>query len=327
MPVADSSHTKKVVVATHGHCFDGAASAAVFIRLISHIEGNGLSFSYRTCGYSPVAKPLNDATLCGDINAVLDYRYSTHSNLHWYFDHHATAFVDDAHRAHFDSHNDGRKYHDPTYGCCAKLVAVVARDRFGLHLPELAPLLEWAEIIDTARFESPEQAIARQLPVLQLMTVIEHQGSASTLARFVPGLAFQHVEEVARDAAVRRAWKRLAPHHREFVKSVRERARPMGAVVLVDLSDQLREVVGKFVTYALYPDSSYSVVLTRSRTKLKLSIGFNPWSKHPRRHDIGAICARYGGGGHAVVGAVALPPTEIEQARQAACDIARELDG
>jgi len=326
MPVAEPSPSKHVVVATHGHCFDGAASAALFTRLMSHIDGKNLTFSYRGCGYSPTSGPLGADVLCGDVNAVLDYRYTTHPNLHWYFDHHATAFADDEQREHYAQNRDGRRFHDPSYGCCAGLIVDVANQKFGLRVPELDPLVRWAHTIDTASFDSAEEAIERRHPVLRLMTVLEHQGNASTLARLVPRLATQHVEEVASDAFVRRAWKRLAGHHRAFVKRVRDRSRPMGNVVLVDLSDEIREVVGKFVTYALFPQSSYSVVLSRGRSKLKLSIGFNPWSTLPRFHDISEICARHGGGGHAVVGAVALPVTELERARQTALDIAEELD-
>lgn len=324
--MAQPSQPKQVVVATHGHCFDGAASAALFTRLMSHVSGPGLTFSYRSCGYSPSSGPLGEDILCGDINAVLDYRYTTHPNLHWYFDHHATAFADVEQREHYEQNRDGRRFHDPTYGCCAALIADVADQKFGLHVPELDPLVKWADTIDTASFESPQEAIERRHPVLRLMTVLEHQGNASTLARLVPRLASRHVEEVASDAIVRRAWKRLAHHHRAFVKRVRDCSRPVGDVVLVDLSDEIREVVGKFVTYALFPQSSYSVILTRGRSKLKLSIGFNPWSTRPRYHDISAICARHGGGGHAVVGAVALPVADLERARQTAIDIAKELD-
>lgn len=326
MAVAEPSQARKVVVATHGHCFDGAASAAVFTRLVSHVEGGSLTFSYRGCGYAPSAKPLGASVLCGDVNAVLDYRYSTHPNLHWYFDHHATAFLDHTYQDHFEKTRANRKFHDPSYGCCAKLVADVATREFGLRLDDLAPLVRWAETIDTAAFESAEEAVARRHPVMRLMTVIEHQGNATTLARLVPRLATQHVEEVAGDPAVRRAWKRLARHHRAFVKRVRERGQPAGCVVFVDLTDEIREVVGKFVTYALYPESCYSVMLTRGRSKLKISIGFNPWSKLPRRHDIGAICARHGGGGHGVVGALAMPADQLDKARATALAIARELD-
>ena len=42
-----------------------------------------------------------------------------------------------------------------------------------------------------------------------------------------------------------------------------------------------------------------------------------------RTHDISKICERYGGGGHAVVGAIALP-TDIERCRQIGSEIVAE---
>jgi hypothetical protein len=99
----------------------------------------------------------------------------------------------------------------------------------------------------------------------------------------------------------------------------------MGTVVLVDLSDELIEVAGKFVTYALFPSSAYSVLLSRSKSKCKISIGYNPWSKLPRRHNIAAICERYGGGGHPVVGAISLAADKLEEAKALATSIAHEL--
>jgi hypothetical protein len=75
----------------------------------------------------------------------------------------------------------------------------------------------------------------------------------------------------------------------------------------------------------LYPQSEYSVLVSRSRTKCKISIGYNPWSPVPRRHNIAAICERYGGGGHPVVGAVTLPPGSVEEAKRLAQSLAEEL--
>jgi hypothetical protein len=87
------------------------------------------------------------------------------------------------------------------------------------------------------------------------------------------------------------------------------------------------DAIGKFVTYALYPDSVYSVVVSRGRSRCKISVGYNPWSKAARTHDISSICKRYGGGGHSVVGAVSLPPTDVDRARAIAVEIVAELNG
>jgi len=326
MPGDDSPEVERVVVATHGHCFDGAASAAVFTRLLTHAFPRSRVFTYRACGYGPKCRPLDASVLSGDCNAVLDYRYSRDPALHWYFDHHPTSFAEPDDQAHFQAHLDGQRFHDPSYGCCAKLVADVARVRFGFADPMLDDLLRWAETIDTASFASAEEAIARQHPALHLMTVLEHNGDSSLLGRLVPALATRPLLEVATSRNIKRRWRNLERLHRAFVQRVRERSVPMGAVVFVDLSDETREVVGKFVTYALFPSSQYSVILSRGRSKLKISVGFNPWSATPRAHDISSLCADFGGGGHPVVGAVAVGLDEIDRAHAVARELVEALN-
>jgi nanoRNase/pAp phosphatase (c-di-AMP/oligoRNAs hydrolase) len=141
----------------------------------------------------------------------------------------------------------------------------------------------------------------------------------------VPRLLERPLFDVARSDDVAKAYEPLRLAHEGFVELVAQRAQVKGGVVLVDLTGELIDVAGKFVTYALYPQSEYSVLVSRSRTKCKISIGYNPWSPVPRRHNIAAICERYGGGGHPVVGAVTLPPGSVEEAKRLAQSLAEEL--
>jgi hypothetical protein len=317
---------RRVLVATHGHCFDGAASAALFTRLLQHLEPGPLEFVYRGCGYGPGQNAVDPGWLDGDINAVLDFRYTPAPQLHWYFDHHRTAFQDPGDREHFEQQAaEGRRFHDEHYGSCCKLIADVGRERFGFDEPLLHELVRWADIIDAARFESAEQAVMRREPELQLMSVLEHHGDAQFLQKLVPQLGTLPVGEVARAPEIQERWAQLSPLHEAFVERVRSRSVRIGQVVYVDLTDQPTEVVGKFVTYALFPDSAYSVIVSRGRTRCKISVGYNPWSPTPRTHDISAICAECGGGGHAVVGAVSLSNSADEQARTLALAIAQRL--
>ena len=75
----------------------------------------------------------------------------------------------------------------------------------------------------------------------------------------------------------------------------------------------------------LVPETTYSVAVTRTPQRTKISVGSNPWSPRPRTHNIATICERYGGGGHAVVGAVSYSPDEVERARATAREIIAEL--
>jgi nanoRNase/pAp phosphatase (c-di-AMP/oligoRNAs hydrolase) len=55
-------------------------------------------------------------------------------------------------------------------------------------------------------------------------------------------------------------------------------------------------------------------------------VGYNPWCGQSSALDISSICARYGGGGHSVVGGVSLPEGERSRAQMIATTIAQELD-
>jgi hypothetical protein len=317
-----------VVVATHGHCFDGMCSAALFTRLARARIAEDATFTYHACGYGPEPGGVNPAILSGDENAILDFRYTAAPNLTWYFDHHATAFASDDERADFAADGGKHKFYDPHYGSCTKLIYDTSRDAFGLEdEPIVTELVRWADIIDAARFSSAEMAVMRQDPALWLMTVVENHGDDVFLSRLVPRLLTEPLEEIARSAEIQAKWTPLRDAHLSFVDKVREKSEERDKVVYVDLTESVIDVVGKFVTYALFPKSVYSVMVSRGKTRCKISVGYNPWSGSERRHDISKICQRYGGGGHAVVGAIALGPGEIEKARQIGLDITRELNG
>ena len=323
----------RVVVATHGHCFDGMCSAVLFTRLYRRRFGaDGATFTYHGAGYGPGQNGVDARELSGDVNAVLDFRFSALPGLDWYFDHHVSAFVTPDDRAAFERRaaegeaaGERRYFHDGAYSSATKLIADVGRARFGLD-PDVDPgLLAWADMIDSAAFPSAEMAVVRAEPELRLMTVVEHSGDDAFLQKMVPRLLEQPLAEVARAPDVAAAYEPLGKAHEAFVKLVEQRAQTVGASVLVDLTDQILEVAGKFVTYALYPESAYSVLASRSKSKCKISVGYNPWSPVPRTHNIAAICERHGGGGHPVVGAISLPADRVDAAKRLARSIAEEL--
>jgi hypothetical protein len=322
-----SSKTPSVVVATHGHCFDGMCSAALFTRLAKHEIAEGAKFTYRACGYGPEQGGVDPSVLTGDENAILDFRYAKNPKLGWYFDHHATAFASPDEKEDFERDGGKHKFYDPDYGSCTKLIYDVSRDRFGIaDTPGIVELVRWADIIDAARFPTAEMAVTRAEPALWLMTVVENHGDDGFLSRVVPRLLGEPLEEIARSPEIQAKWLPLREGHLAFIEKVRANSQPMGSVVYVDLTEVVIEVAGKFVTYALFPKSVYSVMVTRGRTRCKISVGYNPWSGAERKHDISQICRRHGGGGHAVVGAIALPPGDYERAKSLALDIVRELD-
>jgi len=316
-----------LVIATHGHCFDGMASAVLFSWLLDELEGRRHELRVRACGYGIGQPRPADAFEDGALNAILDYRFDPDERLHWYFDHHRTAFADDAERAVFDRRvATGRYFYDGARSSCTKLITDVAREKFGLAAPQLSELVAWADKIDTASFASAEEAIDRSEPVMRLTTVLEQHGDDKLLAQLVPMLRERPLAEVASLPDIRRRYAPLGRKHDQFRERMQQHSELIGRVVLTDLSDAPLEVVGKFVGYALYPDTTYSVVLARLRTSLKIAVGYNPWCGKPLDTDISALCARHGGGGHPVVGGISLPVSQLAVARQIARELAIELD-
>jgi hypothetical protein len=317
----------RAVVATHGHCFDGLCSAVVFTRLLRELKGPAVRFHYLSCGYSPAQRPL-DALLDGDVNAILDYRFCATDRLDWYFDHHRTAFGCDADQAFFAARRSEHPYYyDASYSSCTKLVRDVALARYDIAMPELEPLTAWADKIDSAAFESAEAALDHSHPVMQLVSVVEHHGDGELLARLVPRLLEAPVEDVAKRSEFRELYRKIRRKKAAFAQRVRQNARHRGRVVLVDLSEAELETYGKFVTYALYPDAMYSVILGRFKNGARINVGYNPWSTRELDRDLSSICGRYGGGGHPFVGGITFPAEDVHRAQNVAHEIARELDG
>ena len=321
---------RNVVVATHGHCFDGMCSAVMFTRLLRHVmPDDQLSFTYRSMGYGPGSNGVDPKILTGDENAILDFRFSVAPQLTWYFDHHVSAFPlpDDRSTYERRAHEGAiqHMFHDGTYPSCTKLIADIGKAKFGLDTSGDAELVRWADMIDSASFPSAAMAVARAEPVLHLMTVVEHGGDDAFLNTMIPRLLVEPLEEVARGKDIEAKYEPLAAQNDAFVQLTKQHATLKGHVVVVDLSAASVEVAAKFVTYALWPESAYSVVLSRSPTKCKISIGYNPWSKIERTHNIAKICERHGGGGHPVVGAISLPSDKVERAKEIMNEVVEEL--
>lgn len=320
--------TRDIVIGYHGHCFDGMTSAALLTRLLQRLseQGSALGFRYVGLDHQPGGSHVPEKILSGEINAVVDFRYSMSERLGWWFDHHLSGLVGDAERAHFAGDRSGQKFFDPSYGSCSKLVADVARERFGIELDVHADLVRWAHVIDTAGFASAQQAVELADPALQLMTVIEAHGDDAFIAPRITRLAAgASVAELVAEPSVQKLLAPLLEQHKSTCDVIRSRAVERDGVVFFDLAGSGDDRYNKFIPYWLYPQSRYCVAVSQSRTRSKISVGSNPWAPVPRTHNIADICARYGGGGHAVVGAVSLKADELERARTIAQAISAEL--
>ena len=133
--------------------------------------------------------------------------------------------------------------------------------------------------------------------------------------------------EVLGQPFVRDQLPELLERHREAMELIRERSSCEQGTIYFDITDHPLEGYNKFIPYYLHPQATYSIGLSRSSFRTKIAVGSNPWTKVPadRMVNLAQICERYGGGGHARVGAISFPREKDDLARQAAAEIVAEL--
>jgi hypothetical protein len=314
----------KLRVLYHGHCFDGVASAATFTRFYKQRINPNAEVNYTGLLHRP--GNLFDLDMFdADENAIVDFKYAASEKLTWWFDHHESAFLTPEDEAHFRADRSGRKFLDATRKSCTEFIADVAHEQFGFDVKPIESLVHWAHVIDGALYESPAQCVELKEPALQLMQVIEADPDDHFIEQIIRDLTTQSLETVATSAEVQRRFEPILKQHLETLEAVRGKATFANAVVQFDLIDEGYEGFNKFIPYYLFPETTYSVALTRGPKRTKISVGSNPWAPKPRTHNIAKLCERYGGGGHAVVGAVSFKPEEVEEARQAVREIVAEL--
>ncbi|TMP96211.1 MAG: hypothetical protein E6L09_15340 [Verrucomicrobia bacterium] len=315
----------KLRVLYHGHCFDGVASAATFTRFYNERINAGADVQYAGLLHRPGNLLFEGNMFDGDENAIVDFKYSPSDKLTWWFDHHQSAFLTPEDEAHFQADHSGKKFLDATRKSCTEFIADVAHSKFGFNDEPLRDLVHWAHIIDGALYESAAQCVELKDPPLQLMQAIEADPDETFIEQIIRDLTARPLNEVATSAEVQRRFQPILKQHRETLETIRRKAAYSDGVVHFDLVDEGYEGFNKFIPYYLFPEATYSVALTRAPQRTKISVGSNPWAPRPRRHNIASLCERYGGGGHAVVGAISFAPDEVEAARAALREIVAEL--
>ena len=308
----------------HGNCFDGVSSAAIFTKFYrAKIHKDAEIF------YTPTMHRAGNAfdqdQFDGDENAIVDFKYSADERLTWWFDHHQSAFLTPSDEAHFLADESGKKFLDTTSKSCAEFIARIALEKYGFEDESLAELIHWAHIIDGALYESPAQCVELRSSALKLMQVIEGEKDKQFVEKIIRDLTMKSLDEILKSVEIQAKLKPILEQHWRMVELIKEKAEMERGVVVFDLVAEGVDGYNKFIPYYFHPNTTYTVSITQSAFRTKISVGSNPWSPFQRTHNIAEICERYGGGGHAVVGAVSLKPEDLEKGRAIMREIIEEL--
>ena len=321
----------RVYVFYHDKCFDGACSASLFTRFHRECVAKGAGYEYHGLVHRAGAL-FDENEFNGDENAIVDFKYSSSPKVNWWFDHHLSAFLTEQDQQHYEACQrdpvcGGHKFCDPNYTSCTSFLAHIGSTRFGFNIAPVAELIKWADIVDGARYESAQAAVEMAEPAMKLTLIIESTQDPAFIPRLIPLLTEMPLAEVLAQPFVGDQLPPLLERHRESVGLIKDRSEERDGTIFFDITDQPQEGYNKFIPYYLNPQATYSIGLSKSSFRTKVSVGSNPWTKaDPKRMvNLAQICERYGGGGHARVGAISFPPDKADDARAAAAEIVAEL--
>jgi hypothetical protein len=305
--------TVAVHVCFHNNCFDGAASAALFARFYrDKIKPNAqmrfFGLTHRSGG------GMDRALLDAEASAIVDFGFENTSKLTWWFDHHQSAFASPEDRAAFEADAGDKRFFDPKAPSCTGFIAKILQEKFNYEAAFFKETIHWADIIDAARFPDAKTAVELAAPALQLMSVIEGNRDPGFIPRLIEDLSQRVLSAVIDLPYVKAPLAPITERRKKNQEIVSANGVSERGVASFQLLSTGADFFPKFLAYHLYPEARYSVGLVREASKLKISVGYNPWAKEARTHNISEMCARFGGGGHPVVGAVSFPKEQEARA-------------
>ena len=314
----------KVRVFYHDKCFDGASSAALFSRFYRERIRNDVDFVFSGLLHR-AGSLFNESDFDGDENAIVDFKYSSSPKITWWFDHHESAFLTPQDAEHFEQDQSNRKFYDPDFKSCTSFLAMIAQTRFGFDPAPVAELVRWTDIIDGALYEDAQTAVEMKAPAMKLTMVIESATDSAFGQKLIPMLATRSLQEIIEAPLVAPLLPPLLERHQRSIAILNDRTESKDGTLFFDVTDKDLDGYNKFVPYYLHPESIYSVGLSKSHFRVKVSVGSNPWAPSEPTVNLARVCERYGGGGHARVGAISFDVTQHDAARKAAAEIVEEL--
>ena len=316
----------RVRLCFHDRCFDGTASAALFYRFYRERFDADAQFELTGMTHRAV-QPWTDGLFDGDENVIVDFKYSNSPKVTWWFDHHQSAFLTPSDAEDFRKHPGPNMFYEPDYKSCTKLIADVSQEKFGFDTMPLDDLIYWGDIIDGAQYATPEAAVALDEPATQLALVIEVAPENGLPAKIIPELAYRPLSEMVKLPMVAKHLEPLLDRHRKSIEILRERADAREGVIFFDVSDLDLEGYNKFIPYLLYPECIYSVSVSASAVRAKVSLGTNPWNLANADANLASLAEQFGGGGHARVSAISFDPHDIPRAKEVARELVADLRG
>src|SRR5215813_14149036 len=229
-------HAVRVRVFYHDKCFDGASSAALFSRFYRERIRGDVEFEFTGLVHRAGAL-FDEKQFDGDENAIVDFKYSASPNITWWFDHHESAFLSPADAEHFEHDESNRKFYDPGFKSCTGFIAMIAEQRFGFDPRPVAELVQWADIVDGAMYETAQVAVEMKAPAMKLTMAIESVQDANFVKQLIPLLSTEPLAKILESPLVTAVLPPLLERHQRSIEVLRQRSEEQDGTIFFDITD------------------------------------------------------------------------------------------
>src|SRR5438132_8737630 len=175
----------------HAPCFDGIASAVLAVDFLTTAWSWG-RIELRPINYSDRDRWLS--TKLGEGTTVVDYLY--HPEAEFWADHHASTFLNPNVRTHFEAGHVKSWIYDSTEPSCAGLLRRELRNRFDYSNPRYEELVNWADKIDSARYEDIHEAVDPSAPALMVNSTLELEPYEAYCRFLINALKQSSIEDI-----------------------------------------------------------------------------------------------------------------------------------
>ena len=292
----------------HSPCFDGATSAAL---ASDYFELNLGSAPTDLMGVNYHLKHQWLSMQPERPYAVVDFLY--HPGADVWADHHLTTFLSEEARMDFETRRNPNLMYDNAATSCAILLWRHWGHSLQGRKECYKELVHWADLIDSARYESVEQAIALESPALQINLALGISRDEHFSKKLVGWFRSRTLAEIAALPDVRSAFLEGLSLQEQGLRKLKNSIRLTDDAIAVFDVDATGVQVNRYAPFYFYPDARYSAGVIRGPDEAKITAMRNPWLEFPSA-PLGEICAALGGGGHQRVGSIALRGGETSEA-------------
>lgn len=312
--------SKVATLYLHFPCFDGTVSG---VLAKGFLENHGWDFGH----VQPVNYHLKNTWLSSRLEgacAVVDFLY--HPDADFWADHHLTTFLNGDAEDNFQHRHQDWLFYDSAASSCASLLwARLPRSPDKEQAARFEEMVRWADRIDSARYESVEEAILGDAPALRVNFSLMRRADAQYCGFLVENLGRRSLEEVAFLADVAERYQEARTLLKAGLARFEQSARLVADdIVTFDITADEDSVVSRYAPFYFFPAARYSAGIVRYHHSARITAMRNPWSEFPSV-PLGSIFEHFGGGGHQRVGALILPQERTAEAIGILQDVVSEI--